>query len=126
MIIIFTSFFTDFDSENVATGDLLSSVASVPVVGGNKPDQKSGNSLLEFAEFEDFPGKNNQVSLTSNVAILAGEFAKPAEEEVDDFDAAFDALAQVFCLCVCVCTCVREQELHCWGFHVFFNNILRT
>ena len=96
MKIIFTSFFTDFDSENVATGDLLSSVASVPVVGGNKPDQKSGNSLLEFAEFEDFPGKNNQVSLTSNVAILAGEFAKPAEEEVDDFDAAFDALAQVF------------------------------
>jgi hypothetical protein len=31
----------------------------------------------------------------SNVAILAGEFAKPAEEEEDDFDAAFDALAQV-------------------------------
>ena len=33
--------------------------------------------------------------MTSNVAILAGEFSKPAEEEVDDFDAAFDALAQV-------------------------------
>ena len=33
--------------------------------------------------------------MTSNVAILAGEFAKPLEEEEDDFDAAFDALAQV-------------------------------
>jgi hypothetical protein len=36
----------------------------------------------------------------SNVAILAGEFAKPAEEEEDDFDAAFDALAQVKALTI--------------------------
>jgi len=31
--------------------------------------------------------------LTSNVAILAGEFASAFQEEEDDFDAAFDALA---------------------------------
>jgi len=90
--------FSELDSENVATGDLLSSQQLVPASsGGNEPNvRKSGNqTLLDLTEFEDFPGQNRESSLTSNVAILAGEFAKPAEEEIDDFDAAFDALAQV-------------------------------
>ena len=91
--------FSEIDSENVATGDLLSSQQLVPVASrGDEQNvaKKSGNqTLLDLAEFEDFPGQNRESSLTSNVAILAGEFAKPAEEEEDDFDAAFDALAQV-------------------------------
>jgi hypothetical protein len=90
--------FSEVDSENVATGDLLSSQQLVPASsGGNEQNvRKSGNqTLLDLTEFEDFPGQNRESSLTSNVAILAGEFAKPAEEEIDDFDAAFDALAQV-------------------------------
>ena len=32
--------------------------------------------------------------MTSNVAILAGEFAEAKEEEADEFDEAFDALGE--------------------------------
>ena len=50
---------------------------------------------LDLSEFEVIgPDSEDKVALTSNVAILAGEFSKPIEEEEDDFDAAFDALAQ--------------------------------
>ena len=97
--------FSELDTENaVQVGDLLSTsqepcAAVVPISaksGEGQANTSSGNSgLLDLAEFEDFCGQKGEASLTSNVAILAGEFSKPAEEEVDDFDAAFDALAQV-------------------------------
>ena len=93
----------ELDSADVPTGDLLSSQepssATLVPVATKSADADSGKSgksaLLDLAEFEEFTGQNRESSLTSNVAILAGEFAKPAEEEEDDFDAAFDALAQV-------------------------------
>jgi hypothetical protein len=53
-------------------------------------------ALVDFSairEFEEFEFKKD-TQLTSNVAILAGEFAIAVEEEVDEFDAAFDAIAQ--------------------------------
>ena len=97
--------FSELDTENaVQVGDLLSTsqepcASVVPISaksGEGQANTSSGNSgLLDLAEFEDFCGQKGEASLTSNVAILAGEFSKPAEEEVDDFDAAFDALAQV-------------------------------
>ena len=48
---------------------------------------------VDFAEFDAIE-RDGPTTLTSNVAILSGELVKPAEEETDDFDAAFDALAQ--------------------------------
>lgn len=48
---------------------------------------------IDVTEFETID-KEIPTNLTSNIAILSGELNKPAEEETDDFDAAFDALAQ--------------------------------
>ena len=82
----------------VPEGDLLST-SPLPVLckledGENESQTKKENtSGLDFSEFELLGDKEAQV-LTSNVAILSGEFSKPVEEEEDDFDAAFDALAQ--------------------------------
>ena len=60
----------------------------------SKKNGKSGNQLVDLAEFESLD-KSGQEQLTSNVAILAGEFVKPVEEEEDDFDAAFDVLGKI-------------------------------
>lgn len=72
--------------------DLLAST-SAPVNVERKEDLGALVDFSAIREFEEFEFKKD-TQLTSNVAILAGEFATAIEEEVDDFDAAFDALAQ--------------------------------
>ena len=82
------------DSKLEAALDILTSTPSpLPDKLDQDKNQKSGE--LDLSEFEVIgPESEDKVALTSNVAILAGEFSKPVEEEEDDFDAAFDALAQ--------------------------------
>ena len=82
------------DSNLEAALDILTSTPSpLPDKLDQDKNQKSGE--LDLSEFEVIgPESEDKVALTSNVAILAGEFSKPVEEEEDDFDAAFDALAQ--------------------------------
>ena len=82
------------DSNLAAALDILTSTPSpLPEKLDQDKNQKSGE--LDLSEFEVIgPESEDKVALTSNVAILAGEFSKPVEEEEDDFDAAFDALAQ--------------------------------
>ena len=87
------------DVQDVEVADLLSSTPSPlpPSKDTLKLEAEKKDTLLDLSEFEIL--ENNEktsVSLTSNVAILAGEFSKPVEEEEDDFDAAFDALGIVF------------------------------
>ena len=84
---------------SVTVGDLLTSTPSPLPVSQNSDSNKTANSeardkKLDLSEFEVIGHEAEEVALTSNVAILAGEFSKPVEEEEDDFDAAFDALAQ--------------------------------
>ena len=83
--------------EGVAVGDLLASTHSpaAPVVSGEGEEKakKSGGGI-DLSEFDEIGGETKGADLTSNIAILAGEFTQAAEEEEDDFDAAFDALAQ--------------------------------
>ena len=83
----------------VAVGDLLSASPSPTPAGPNKSDKsakddKNSSALLDLHDFEELETNNTSEQLTSNVAILAGEFTKAAEEEADEFDAAFDAIAQ--------------------------------
>ena len=61
---------------------------SPQAAGSNNTDDK-----VDVSEFETLDNSAHAGHLTSNVAILSGEFAKPVEEEEDEFDAAFDALA---------------------------------
>ena len=77
-------------------GDLLTATPSpIPITpDGAITKGKTSSTLLDLEDFEEFETKTTGEQLTSNVAILAGEFTKAAEEEADDFDAAFDALAQ--------------------------------
>ena len=82
-------------SDKVPEGDLLASVATTAAAsevseGADRKDDKGGIDLSEFDEI----GGDSKNELTSNIAILAGEFTQAAEEEEDEFDAAFDALAQ--------------------------------
>ncbi|TRY71729.1 hypothetical protein TCAL_03141 [Tigriopus californicus] len=86
-------FLSEFDSSlPVPEGDLL---ATSPLADINQKPVES-KAALDLSEFEEFGGEVSPKgsNLTSNVAILSGEFAKPAEEEEDDFDAAFDVLAK--------------------------------
>ena len=86
----------------VPVGDLLSATPSpLPTTPSDptttqktKSKDKTSSNILDLHDFEELETKNASEQLTSNVAILAGEFTKAAEEEVDEFDAAFDALAQ--------------------------------
>ena len=82
----------------IPVGDLLTATPSpIPISPGstnNKSEGKSSSTLLDLHDFEELETKDPREQLTSNVAILAGEFTTAAEEEADDFDAAFDALAQ--------------------------------
>ena len=82
---------------DVPEGDLLATTptAVTPVAASEGSGQKEGEKKkgLDLSEFEEIAA-SEPAGLTSNIAILAGEFDKPAEEEEDDFDAAFDALAQ--------------------------------
>lgn len=75
----------------VPEGDLL---ASTPSPCSITPAEGKKSGLVDLSEFEEIDTTSQPAVLTSNIAILAGEFAKPVEEEQDDFDAAFDALAQ--------------------------------
>ena len=74
---------------------LLATTPTSPSKVEENKDDSAGK--VDLSEFEDILGlgdsKDTVVDLTSNIAILAGEFATAAEEEEDDFDAAFDALA---------------------------------
>lgn len=87
------------DNSNLEVGaDLLTSTP-LPLQSGGKSNplqlELDSKADLDLSEFEVIgPDSEDKVALTSNVAILAGEFSKPIEEEEDDFDAAFDALAQ--------------------------------
>ncbi len=84
------------DALPVPEGDLLASTPSpcAATAAASADGSKSGPDLSEFdPEFVPSSGTGGE-DLTSNVAILSGEFSKPAEEEEDEFDAAFDALAQ--------------------------------
>ena len=87
------------DNSNLEVGaDLLTSTP-LPLQSGGKSNplqlEQDSKADLDLSEFEVIgPDSEDKVALTSNVAILAGEFSKPIEEEEDDFDAAFDALAQ--------------------------------
>ena len=80
----------------VPEGDLLASVATPAgkevSEEGEKKDKK-GEGGIDLSEFDEIGG-DSKTELTSNIAILAGEFTQAAEEEEDEFDAAFDALAQ--------------------------------
>ena len=92
------NFISTLDIKDVEVADLLSSTPSPlpPSKETLKLEAEKKDTLLDLSEFEIL--ENNEktsVSLTSNVAILAGEFSKPVEEEEDDFDAAFDALGIV-------------------------------
>ncbi len=83
----------------VPEGNLLASTPSPCLVSPASKEEttESGSkSGLDVSEFDpEFVSPADQgFDLTSNVAILSGEFVKPAEEEADEFDAAFDALAQ--------------------------------
>ena len=86
----------------VPLGNLLTATPSpIPVSPGGVVTEGSSNSektkdpnALDIKAFEILDTSNTKQELTSNIAILAGEFTKAAEEEADDFDAAFDALAQ--------------------------------
>ena len=85
-------------NQEVEVANLLCSTpsplpASTPD-SAKKSSEKQEDSLFDLAEFEVLDKDTSGAHLTSNVAILAGEFSKPVEEEEDDFDAAFDALAQ--------------------------------
>ena len=81
--------------EGVSVGDLLASTHSpaAPEVSG-KGEEKAKKGGIDLSEFDEIGGESKGTDLTSNIAILAGEFTQAAEEEEDDFDAAFDALAQ--------------------------------
>ena len=87
------------DQLDVEVGDLLTCTPSplptspAAVVDEKRSKNKEGGAF-DLSEFETIDKDGAPVALTSNVAILAGEFSKPVEEEEDDFDAAFDALAQ--------------------------------
>ena len=89
-------------ADSVPVGDLLAASPSPIPVSPADPsksdksvkDGKNSSTLLDLHDFEELETKNTSEQLTSNVAILAGEFTKAAEEEADEFDAAFDAIAQ--------------------------------
>ncbi len=85
------------DSLPIPENNLLVSTPS-PILVSSPSDQKSGkesSSGVDLSEFETLETSGEvKKELTSNVAILSGEFAQPVQEEEDDFDAAFDALAQ--------------------------------
>ena len=93
---------TSGDAIEVPEGDLLATTTPSPTIAAStkndaKEEEKATDGpdsdlKVDLSEFETLESSNAQ--LTSNVAILVGEFEKPAEEEEDDFDAAFDALAQ--------------------------------
>ena len=80
-------------SDAVPEGDLLASVVSPAGKGVSGEGEKEGKKAFDLSEFDEIGG-DSKTDLTSNIAILAGEFTQAAEEEEDDFDAAFDALAQ--------------------------------
>jgi hypothetical protein len=82
--------------DTVEVGNLLSSTPSPlpPSPAQLEAQKKESDKLIDLSEFDEVLVEEAEESLTSNVAILAGEFSKPIEEEEDDFDAAFDALAQ--------------------------------
>lgn len=73
--------------------DCILEISSAPVASGPSAKAESSQQIVDLSEFEVLE-ESQTVQLTSNVAILAGEFSAPALEEEDDFDAAFDALAQ--------------------------------
>ena len=80
-------------------GDLLSSTPSPlppsPAVATESKPAGSGGGLIDVGEFEELEKVSSTgQQLTSNVAILAGEFAEAKEEEADEFDEAFDALGK--------------------------------
>ena len=84
---------TDNGLAPVPVGDLLTATPSPAPISPADASKKT-STLLDLQDFEELETRNTSEQLTSNVAILAGEFTKAAEEEADDFDAAFDALAQ--------------------------------
>ncbi len=80
---------------DIPEGELLVSTPSPCLVSPAEGQIDKKGTGLDVSEFDpEFVDSKEKADLTSNVAILSGEFAKPAEEEVDEFDAAFDALAQ--------------------------------
>ena len=64
---------------------------------GNNNNNVDDEKKIDLSEFEVIDSKKEAKDLTSNVAILSGEFAQPRDhdlDEDDEFDAAFDAIAQ--------------------------------
>ena len=80
------------------TGDLLTSTPSPlppsPAAAAVGTSGAPTSGLVDLGEFETLEKSGEGQQLTSNVAILAGEFAQVEEEVADEFDDAFDALAQ--------------------------------